>query len=176
MVAHRLSCFSYIFLLANSTCWLPIHFFTGQLNVLAYLFFYRPTQRVGLSLSLFFTGQLNMLAFLSIARWMSSALVTRFPTCSESTSWGADHWQQQETWRRPIPRACMHSQAKNLINLVRPVPSWRPFTKLFIFSSQWQYCLPNQVSNLEIFRLDLLVVRTGNFSFIFLDLFQRPKS
>ena len=56
----------YIFLLANSTCW-PLSlllFFTGQLNVLAYLifaffllanstcwpisFFYWPTQRVGL--------------------------------------------------------------------------------------------------------------------------------
>ena len=56
MVTHRLSCFSYVFLLANSTCWPLIHFFTGQLNVLAYLFlfFYRPTQRVGLSPSLFF--------------------------------------------------------------------------------------------------------------------------
>ena len=62
MVRHRLSCFSYIFFLANSTCWLLIHFFyysfiiffTGQLNVLAYLsffyfFIYWPTQRVGLS-------------------------------------------------------------------------------------------------------------------------------
>ena len=65
MVKHRLSCFSYVFLLANSTCWpffllffLPANstcwpvmiFFTGQLNALAYLsFFYWPTQRVGLS-------------------------------------------------------------------------------------------------------------------------------
>ena len=58
MVTHRLSCFSYVFLLANSTCWPFIHFlfFTGQLNMLAYLFlfFYRPTQRVGLSLSFFY--------------------------------------------------------------------------------------------------------------------------
>src|SRR6185312_1083773 len=51
MVTHRLSCFSYVFLLANSTWW-PL------------IFFYRPTQRVGLSLSLFFTGQLNVLAYL----------------------------------------------------------------------------------------------------------------
>src|SRR6185503_2418538 len=53
MVTHRLSCFSYVFLLANSTCWPLIHFFiiffTSQLNVLAFLFFYWPTQRVGLS-------------------------------------------------------------------------------------------------------------------------------
>jgi len=64
---------------------------------------------------------------------------------------------------------------KDLINLVRTMPSWRPFTKLFIFSSQWQYCLPNQVSNLEILWSDLLVVRTSNFSLIFFDLLQRPK-
>ena len=107
---------SWFFLLANSTCW-PISLF---------LFFYRPTQRVGLSLSFFllanstcwpfsfffFTGQLNVLAFLGTARWISSALVTRFLTCSGNTSWGVGHWQQQETWHRPIPRACMHSQAK----------------------------------------------------------------
>ena len=56
MVTHRLPCFSYNFyLLANSTCWplsLSFYFFTGQLNVLAYL--------------IFFTGQLNVLAFLII--------------------------------------------------------------------------------------------------------------
>ena len=118
MVAHRLSCFSNIFLLANSTCWLliffyilanstcwPFLFFTGQLNVLAYLsfsfftgFFYQPTQCVGL--------------FMITARWISSALVTRSPTCSGNTPWGVGHWQRQETWHRPIPRACMHSQAK----------------------------------------------------------------
>src|SRR6185369_7603135 len=43
MVTHRLSCFSYVFLLANSTCWPLIH-----------SFFYRPTQRVGPSLSFFY--------------------------------------------------------------------------------------------------------------------------
>ena len=64
---------------------------------------------------------------------------------------------------------------QNLINLIRPMPSRRPFTKLFVFSSQWQYRLPNQISNSEIFRLDLLVVCTGNFSFVLFDFFQRPK-
>ena len=47
-------------------------FFTGQLNVLAYL--------------IFFTGQLNVLAFYNAARWISSALVSRLPTCSENIS------------------------------------------------------------------------------------------
>jgi len=42
-------------------------FFTGQLNVLVYY--------------IFFTGQLNMLAYYTTARWISSAFVTRFPTC-----------------------------------------------------------------------------------------------
>src|SRR6185295_6249338 len=64
---------------------------------------------------------------------------------------------------------------KDLINLVWPMPSWRPFTKPFIFSSQWQYRLPNQISNLEILRLDLLVVCTGNFSFVLFYFFQQPK-
>jgi len=47
-----------------------------------------PTQRVGLShfCFLFFTGQLNVLAFYNVARWISSALVSRLPTCSENTS------------------------------------------------------------------------------------------
>jgi len=49
-------------------------FFTGQLNVLAYLIF------------AFFTGQLNMLAFYNVAKWISSALVSRLPTCSENIS------------------------------------------------------------------------------------------
>ena len=41
---------SLFFLLANSTCWPLMIFFTGQLNVLAsHDFFYWPTQRVGLS-------------------------------------------------------------------------------------------------------------------------------
>ena len=68
---------SNFYLLANSTCWpfslLP-SFFTGQLNVLAYLIF------------AFFTGQLNVLAFYNAARWISLALVSRLPTCSENIS------------------------------------------------------------------------------------------
>ena len=58
MGTHRLPCFSYnFFLLANSMCWplLLLLFFTGQLNVLAYLIF------------AFFTGQLNVLAYLIFA-------------------------------------------------------------------------------------------------------------
>src|SRR6185436_2937575 len=65
MVTHRLSCFSYVFLLANSTCWPPFFFYWPTQRVGLYLslflllanstcwpisfFFYRPTQRVGLS-------------------------------------------------------------------------------------------------------------------------------
>ena len=50
MVTHRLSCFSYVILLANSTCWPLIHFFYRPTQRVGLsLFFYRPTQRVGLS-------------------------------------------------------------------------------------------------------------------------------
>ena len=59
MVTHRLSYFSYAFFSwPTQRVGLSFIFFTGQLNVLAYLFsflfFYRPTQRVGLSLSFFY--------------------------------------------------------------------------------------------------------------------------
>ena len=108
MVTHRLFRSSYIF----------------------YCFFYRPTQRVGLSLffSLFFfvywpTHRVGLSWFFFAANstcWPITLqpdgshrlFVTRLPTCSGNTSWDADHWQQQETWRHPIPRACMYSQAK----------------------------------------------------------------
>jgi len=73
MVTHRLftfiyftsqlkvlACYDDFFLLANSTCW-PF-------------------------MTLFFTGQLNVLACRDIARWMSSALITRLSTCSGNTS------------------------------------------------------------------------------------------
>src|SRR6185503_9487411 len=54
MVTHRLSCFSYVFLLANSTWW-PLIFFTGQLNVLAYLFlFFLPANSTCWPISFFF--------------------------------------------------------------------------------------------------------------------------
>src|SRR6185503_14307047 len=69
MVAHQLSCFSYVFLLANSTCWPLIHFFLPANSTclpISFLspffllanstcwpfivfFYYWPTQCVGLS-------------------------------------------------------------------------------------------------------------------------------
>src|SRR6185503_11474085 len=122
MVIHRLS------------------FFIGQLNVLAYhciVYYY-----------FFFTGQLNVLAYYTAARWTSSAsLLLVFPHAREillpmlsiDSNRKLNAVQFLEHVR--IPR-------QNLINLVRTMPSWRPFTKLFIFGSQWQYCLPNQVSHL----------------------------
>ena len=189
MVIHRLSCFSYaffssqlnvlashsFFLPANTTCWPVIIFFTGQLNVLAYLFFL-PANSTCWPFSLFFfTGQLNVLAFLSIARWVSSALVTCSPTCSGNTFevLAIDSNRKLDAVQF-LEHVCIPRQ--NLINLVRPVPSWRPLAILYIFSSQWQYCHPNQVSNLEILWLDLLVVRMSNFSLVFLNLLQLPKS
>ena len=74
MVTHRLPCFSYNFFLAGQLNVLAslTSFFTGQLNVLAYL--------------IFFAGQLNVLAYYNTARWISSALVNRLPTCSENIS------------------------------------------------------------------------------------------
>ena len=77
MVAHRLSHFSYIisfFLLANSTCWPLMIFFTSQLNMLAFydifllanstcwpfmIFFYWPTQRIGL----LYCSQMDFIGF-----------------------------------------------------------------------------------------------------------------
>ena len=51
----------------NMLASLTFVFFTGQLNVLAYLIF-----------AFFFTSQLNVLAFYNAIRWISSALVCRY--------------------------------------------------------------------------------------------------
>src|SRR6185312_5166603 len=75
MVTHQLSCFSYVFLLANSTCWPLI------------LFFCRPTQCVGLSLSFFFTGQLNVLAFVFLLFFTGQLNVLAFFLLANSTCW-----------------------------------------------------------------------------------------
>ena len=100
MVTHRLFSLLIYILLANSTCWPLIHFFIGQLNVLAYLFFFTGQLNVLASrdffllakstcwplMMIFFTSQLNVLAYYTTARWISSALVSRLPTCSENIS------------------------------------------------------------------------------------------
>ena len=143
MVIHRLS------------------FFIGQLNVLAYhyivYFFYRPTQRVGL----LHCSQMDLIGFLLLAFPHAREILLEMLTVDSNRKLDAVQFLEHVR----IPR-------QNLINLVRPMPSWRPFTEPFIFSSQWQYCLPNKVSNLEILWLDLLVIRTSNFSLIFFDLLQ----
>ena len=130
----------------------------------------------------FFTGQLNVLAFFLLANstcWPFSVqpdgsdrlLLLAFPYAREILLevLAIDSNRKLDAVQF-LEHVCIPK--KNLINLIRPMPSWRPLTKPFIFSSQWQYCLPDQISNLEILRIDPLVVCTGNFSFIFLDLFQ----
>ena len=134
MVTHRLSCFSYVFLLANSTCWPLIHFF------------YRPTQRVGLSL--FFTGQLNVLAYLFLFFFFLLANSTCWPISVQP-----DGSHQLLSLAFPHARKIFlevltinhHKKLlkhvgisrQNLINLVWPVPSWRPLAIFSIFGSQW---------------------------------------
>ena len=93
MVTHRLfASYTYISL-ANSKCWpvMILFIFTGQLNVLAFhdsfLFFLLLLLANSTCWPPFFLrGQLNVLACHGIARWMSSAPVTRLPTCSGNTS------------------------------------------------------------------------------------------
>ena len=72
MVRHRLSCFSYVFLLVNSTCWPFIHHF-----------FYRPTQRVGLSLSFFLLANSTCWPFLVQPDGSHRLLLLAFPHARE---------------------------------------------------------------------------------------------
>ena len=149
MVTYRLSQFSYIisFLLANSACW-PISFFLPA-NSTCWPFSVQPDG----------CHRLLLLAFPHAREILLEVLAINSNRKLDAV--------------QLLKHVCIPMQ--NLINLVRSVPSWRPLAILFVFSSQWQYCLPNQVSNLKILWLDLLVVRTSNFSLIFLDLLQRPK-
>ena len=190
MVTHRLSYFSYaffflanstcwplihFFLLANSTCWPVMIFFTGQLNVLAcheffftgqlnvlacHIFFYRPTQCVGLS-------QYSQMGLIGSCYSLSHMLGKYFLRCWPLTAIGN---------LTPSNSSSMYAfLGKTWSTLYGPCQVGHHLPNFFIFSSQWQYCLPNQVSNLEILKLDLLVVCTSNFSLIFLDLLQWPK-
>src|SRR6185503_17552788 len=136
---------------ANSTCW----------PVIIVIFFYRQTQRVGL----LHCSQMDLIGFSLLAFPHAREILLQMLSIDSSRKLDAVQFLEHVR----IPR-------QNLINLVRPMPSWRPFTEIFIFSSQRQYSLPNQVSHQEILRLDLLVVCTGDFSLIFFDLFQWPKS
>ena len=124
-------------------------------------FFARPTQRVGL----LHCSQMDLIGFSLLAFPHAREILLQMLSIDSNRKLDAVQFLEHVR----IPR-------QNLINLVRPMPSWRPFTELFIFSSQWQYCLPNQVSHLEILRLDLLVVCTGNFSFVLFDFFPATKA
>ena len=121
MVTHRLSYFSYAkknFLLANSTCWPIIH----------HHFFYWPTQRVGLSfIIIFFTGQLNVLAYYTAARWISSAFALPHAREILLEMLAIDSNRKLDAIQF-FEHVCIPRQ--HLINLVRPMPSWRPFTFL----------------------------------------------
>src|SRR6185295_16509564 len=129
MVRHRLSCFSYIFLLANSTCWPLIHFFLLA-NSTCWPF------------SFFLLANSTCWPFVPQPDGSHRLLLLAFPHAREillevltiDSNRKLDAVQFLE-------HVCVPRQ--NLINLVRPMPSWRPFTKLFVFSSPWQYRLPN---------------------------------
>ena len=111
MVTHRLSCFSYVFLLTNSTCWPLIHhFFTGQLNVLAYPFFL-PANSTCWPFSVQPDGshRLLLLAFPHAREILLEVLAI-------------DRHRELDTIQL-LKHVCISRQ--NLINLVRPMPSWR---------------------------------------------------
>ena len=138
--------FIYI-LLANSMCWPLLSFFTGQLNVLAcHHFFYWPTQHVGLSsfflpanstcwpVTIFFTGQLNVLACHDYSQMdlIGSCYSLSREILLEVLTIDSDRKLDIVQF---LEHVCIPRQ--NLINLVRPVPSWRPLAIFSIFSSQW---------------------------------------
>ena len=145
MVTHRLSCFSYVYF---SFFYRPTQ--RVGLSLFPSSFFSRPTQRVGLSPSsfllanstcwpliiIFFTGQLNVLASHSTARWISSALSFAFPHAREIflDVLAIDSHRKLDTIQL-LKHVGISRQ--NLINLVRPVPSWRPLAIFSIFGSQW---------------------------------------
>jgi len=113
-------------------------FFTGRLNVLAYfsffLFFYRPTQRVGLS---FFLPANSTCWPLTLQPDGSHRLLSlAFPHAREILLevLTIDSNRKLDTIQL-LEHVCIPRQ--NLINLVRPVPSWRPLAIFSIFSSQW---------------------------------------
>ena len=99
-------------------------FFTGQLNVLAFhdslFFFTRPTQRVGL----LHCSQMDLIGFSLLAFPHAREILLEMLTIDSNRKLDAVQFFEHVC----IPR-------QNLINLVRPMPSWRPFTKLFVFSS-----------------------------------------
>ena len=159
MVTHRLPCFSYNFyLLANSTCWpLSLSFFllansTCWPNSFL-LFFYWPTQRVGISHFFYWPTQCVGLSlfFVIIIFWLANStcwpfiiqpdgshrlLLVAFPHARKIflEVLAIDGYRKLDTIKF---FKHVRISRQDLINLVRSMPSWRPLTILPIFSSQW---------------------------------------
>ena len=179
MVTHRLFA-SHIYFTSQLNVLDPSLFFTGQLNVLAFhdiffFFFYCcwPTQRVGLSfIIIFFTGQLNVLAYYTAARWISSAFA--LPHAREillemltiDSNKKLDAVQFLEHVR--IPR-------QNLINLIRPMPSRRPFTKLLSLVPNGNTASRTKSPTRKSLGLTSLLYARATLALFSLIFFQRPK-
>ena len=143
MVTHRLSYFSYAFFLsANSTCW-PISFF------------YRPTQRVGLSwLQPDGSHRLLLLAFPHAREILLEVLTV-------------DSDRKLDTVQF-LEHVCIPRQ--NLINLVRPVPSWRPLAILLSLVPNGNTASQIKSPTWKFFGLTFLLYARATFalfSFIF---------
>ena len=117
MVTHRLSYFSYAFFFVGQLNVLAylLFFFTGQLNVLAYHhhFFYWPTQRVGL----LHCSQMDLIGFSLLAFPHAREILLEMLAIDSNRKLDAVQFLEHVC----IPR-------QDLINLVRPVLSWRPLT------------------------------------------------
>ena len=139
MVTHRLPCFSYNFyLLANSTCW-PFSlllFFTGQLNVLAYLIlsFFLLANSTCWPISFFLLANSTCWPFIMQPDGSHRLLLVAFPHARGILLevLAIDSNRKLDTIQL-LNHVCIPRQ--NLINLVRPVPSWRPLAIFSIFSS-----------------------------------------
>ena len=138
MVIHRLSYFSYaFFLLANSTCWpIIIIFFTGQLNVLACLDFFLPANSTCWPITFFLPAN-SMCWPITLQLDGSHRLsLLAFPHAREILlevlAIDSDRKLDTVQFFKHV-----RISRQDLINLVRPTPSWRPLTIPPICSSQW---------------------------------------
>src|SRR6185312_4408924 len=112
-----------VFLLANSTCRPPL-FFTGQLNVLACHDFFIGQLNV-LALSFFLLANSTCWPFTLQPDGSHRLLLLAFPHAREILLevLAIDSNRKLDTIQL-LKHVCIPRQ--NLINLVRPVPSWRP--------------------------------------------------
>ena len=141
MVTHRLPCFSYNFyLLANSTCWplslLPFFlFFTGQLNVLAYLIFLLANSTCW-PISFFLLANSTCWPFIMQPDGSYRLLLVAFPHARKIflEVLAIDGYRKLDTVQF---FKHVRISRQDLINLVQPMPSWRPLIIVPIFNSQW---------------------------------------